>query len=231
MKGGGIHDIEAGGGSQLYPSMAEDPLFRWAFIRKVYAIISVQFILTAMVAAGVVYAPGLAEFFVGTTSGLVIYIIILISPFIIMCPLFAYRKHHPWNFILLALFTIAISFGKIVLEALILTSVVVVSLTLYTFWAARQGYDFSFLGPFLFAGMMVLLFFSLIQFFLPMGKLSVMIFGLLAALLFSTFIIYDTNNLIKNYSYDEYIAAAVALYMDIINLFLALLSILNAADS
>jgi len=53
--------------------------------------------------------------------------------------------------------------GKVILESVILTSVVVLSLTLYTFWAARKGYDFNFLGPFLFGALTVLIFFALIQ--------------------------------------------------------------------
>lgn len=53
--------------------------------------------------------------------------------------------------------------GKIILEAVILTAVVVVSLTLFTFWAAKRGYDFNFLGPFLFGAVMVLVVFSFIQ--------------------------------------------------------------------
>lgn len=53
--------------------------------------------------------------------------------------------------------------GKVILESVILTAVVVVSLTLYTFWAARRGHDFSFLGPFLFAALMILIVFALIQ--------------------------------------------------------------------
>ena len=53
--------------------------------------------------------------------------------------------------------------GKVILESAILTTVVVVSLTLYTFWAARRGHDFNFLGPFLFAGIMIIMVFALIQ--------------------------------------------------------------------
>ena len=60
-----------------------------------------------------------------------------------------------WQFVMCA--------GKIILEAAILTAVVVVSLTAYTFWAAKRGHDFNFLGPFLFAAIMVLMVFSLIQ--------------------------------------------------------------------
>lgn len=47
--------------------------------------------------------------------------------------------------------------GAIVLEALVLTSAVVASLTAYTFWASKKGKDFSFLGPVLFTGLIVLL--------------------------------------------------------------------------
>ena len=58
-----------------------------------------------------------------------------------------------------------------------------------------------------------------------------MIYGGLSAILFSGYIVYDTDNLIKRFSYDEYIWASVSLYLDIINLFLSLLSLLSAADN
>jgi protein lifeguard len=72
---------------------------------------------------------------------------------------------------------------------------------------------------------------SAAQIFFPLGKISVMIYGGLASLIFCGYIIYDTDNIIKRYTYDEYIWAAVALYLDIINLFLALLELLRAAYS
>ncbi|PNX97580.1 bi1-like protein, partial [Trifolium pratense] len=109
--------------------------------------------------------------------------------------------------------------GKIILESVVLTAAVVVSLTLYTFWAARKGHDFSFLGPFLFGALIVLIVFGLIQILYPLGKLSHMIYGCVGAIIFCGYIVYDTNNLIKKYSYDEFIWASVALYLDVINLF------------
>lgn len=53
--------------------------------------------------------------------------------------------------------------AMIVMEAALLTGVVTGSLTIYTFWAVKRGSDFSFLGPFLFASLMVMLLFSIIQ--------------------------------------------------------------------
>ncbi|KAF7818355.1 BI1-like protein [Senna tora] len=234
-------DVEAGGARPLYPMMLESPELRWSFIRKVYSIITLQLLATVVVASIVVTVRPIATFFVSTSAGLALYIILIITPFIVMCPLFYYHQKHPVNYLLLGVFTVSLAFavgltcaftsGKVILEAAILTAVVVISLTLYTFWAARRGQDFNFLGPFLFGAVVVLMVFALIQILFPLGKISVMIYGCLAAIIFCGYIVYDTDNLIKRYSYDEYIWAAVSLYLDIINLFLSLLTIFRAADS
>ncbi|PWZ58727.1 BI1-like protein [Zea mays] len=235
-------DAETGQAARpLYPMMLEDPRLRWAFIRKVYSILSIQMLLTVAVAAVVVYVRPVALFFVSTAAGFGLYIFLIILPFIVLCPLYYYYQRHPVNLLLLGLFTVAISFavgltcaftkGEVILESAVLTAVVVLSLTAYTFWAAKRGHDFNFLGPFLFAAVMILMLFALIQLFFPLGRISLMIYGGLAALIFCGYIIYDTDNLIKRYSYDEYVWAAVALYLDVINLFLSLVTLFRAADS
>lgn len=234
------NDLEAGA-RPLYPTMMESPELRWAFIRKIYSILTLQLLLTIAVAAVVVAVRPIAVFFATTAAGLALYIVLIIMPFIVLCPLYYYHQRHPLNYFLLGLFTVGLAFvvgltcaftsGKVILESVILTTAVVVSLTLYTFWAASRGHDFNFLGPFLFGAVFVLILFALIQMLFPLGKISVMIYGCLASIIFSGYIIYDTDNLIKRYSYDEYIWAAVALYIDIINLFLSLLTCFRVADA
>ncbi|CAF2141362.1 hypothetical protein BRARA_B02623 [Brassica rapa] len=234
-------DLEAGGGSRsrpLYPTMHETPELRWGFIRKVYSIIAFQLLATIAVSATVVTVRPIALFFATTGAGLGLYIVIIITPFIVLCPLYYYHQKHPVNYLLLGVFTLALAFvvgltcaftnGKVILESAILTTVVVLSLTVYTFWAAKRGYDFNFLGPFLFGALIVLVVFAMIQVFFPLGRTSVMIYGFLASVIFCGYIVYDTDNLIKRYTYDEYIWAAVSLYLDIINLFLSLLTIFRA---
>lgn len=49
------------------------------------------------------------------------------------------------------------------LQALVLTAAVVCSLTGYTFWAAKKGKDFGFLGPVLFASLVGIVFAGLLQ--------------------------------------------------------------------
>lgn len=53
--------------------------------------------------------------------------------------------------------------GRVILEAASVTAVLVVSLTLYTFWAASRGHDFQFLGPFLFCSLVALICFGIIR--------------------------------------------------------------------
>ena len=54
-----------------------------------------------------------------------------------------------------------------------------------------------------------------------------MIYALLGAVLFSAYVVFDTFELIKRHSVDEYVWASVGLYLDILNLFLRLLDILG----
>merc|ERR1711915_977008 len=117
--------------------------------------------------------------------------------------------------------------GAIVLEALVITAAVTVSLTAYTFVGVKKGQDFGYLGPMLFAGLLTLIVGGFLQLFFPMGSFTHFLFALAGAGIFSMYIVYDTNELIKRYSVDEYVWASVGLYLDIINLFIRLMEILN----
>jgi len=229
-------DIEEG---TLYPGIGygENQL-RWGFIRKVYGILTAQLLLTTLVSsATVLYAP-LNDLLRGN-SALLLFLVFL--PFILLWPLYVYQKKHPINLVFLGLFTSIISLtvgvscantdGKIVLEALVLTSAVVTALTGYTFWASKKGKDFSYLGQLLFTSLFVLLLTGFLQAFYPLGSTSSAIYGALGAIVFSGYIIYDTDNLIKRFTYDEYIWASVTLYLDILNLFLTILRMLRQGDN
>ncbi|KAG2239229.1 hypothetical protein Bca4012_023987 [Brassica carinata] len=232
-------DIESGvviggGKEELDPKMTmESPKLRWAFIRKVYAVLTLQLIVTVGVSSVVYFVSDISDFITTTTPGLVVFFVSLLLPLLMLWPLIVFAEKHPVNLVILMLFTLTISFavglccsfakGRIVLEAAILTATMVVGLTIYTFWAVRRGYDFSFLAPFLFGSLLIVLVFTLIQIFHPLGKITSMIFSCLASVLFCGYIVYDTNQLIKKLNDDEYIRAAISLYLDVINLFVQLL--------
>lgn len=236
-KSKGDFDIEQG--NLLYPGIGygENEL-RWGFIRKVYGILAAQILLTTVVSAFTVLYLPLNQLLRGN-SGLLIFLCFL--PFVLMWPLHVYQQRHPLNFVFLGLFTASLSLtvgvtcanteGRIVLEALILTAAVVSALTGYTFWASKKGKDFSFLGPILFTSLIVLLLTSFMQIFFPLGSTTTAVFSAFGAIIFSGYIIYDTENLIKRFTYDEYIWASVHLYLDILNLFLTILQMLRQGDN
>lgn len=91
------------------------------------------------------------------------------------------------------------------------------------------------MGGMLFVALIVLIVCSLIAIFIP-GKITVILISSAGALLFSIYLIYDTQMMMGGthkyaISPEEYIFAALALYMDIINIFLYILSIIGASKN
>lgn len=86
--------------------------------------------------------------------------------------------------------------------------------------------DFSFMGKFLFIGLIVILVASLANLFFQIPVLSLTISGV-AVLLFSAYILYDISQIIHG-GETNYIMATLSLYLDIYNIFINLLNILMA---
>ena len=83
------------------------------------------------------------------------------------------------------------------------------------------------MSGFLMTGLIVVIVVGLLNmFFIQSGEMRFMMSGA-SVLLFSGFILYDTSNILRYYGTDEYVSATLALYLDILNLFIALLSILG----
>ena len=233
---GNKYDIESGSSGQLYPGMQENPQLRWGFIRKVYSILCVQLLITFGAAIAMTLVQPVKDF-MHTKQGMYCMIAAIVLTVILLLVMLCVKQRHPWNYVVLFLFTFAMAFmigasctqrkGEAVLLAAGLTFLVTIALTLFTFAAAKRGADFSFLAPFLMCACLLLMAFGLMRLFLPFGQLGEQVIGCVGALVFSGFIIYDTDNLIKRFNYDQYIDAAMTLYLDIINLFLFILAVIG----
>lgn len=222
----------------LAPSMSKgENILRWGFIRKVYGIITAQLALTALVAGIMMANKPIAAFMKAAPA---LHIVITISSFACLFALYAYKDKHPTNLAILGLWTFLLSITvgtacsiyapAIVLQGLVITSGVVGGLTMYTFWAVRKGQDFTHWGSYLFAGVWCFFLWGVFQMFFPHSEAGRTIYALLGTLLFSLYLVYDTNMLITKHSVDDYIWASVELYLDIINLFMYILEILNRAQ-
>ncbi len=86
--------------------------------------------------------------------------------------------------------------------------------------------DFSFMGKFLFIGLILLIIASLANIFFAIPALSLTI-SAIAVLIFSAYILYDISQIIHG-GETNYVMATVALYLDIYNIFVNLLNLLMA---
>ena len=86
--------------------------------------------------------------------------------------------------------------------------------------------DFSFLGNFLFVGLILLLVASLANMFFQIPALALALSGV-SVLIFSGYILFDVSRIVQG-GETNYVMATLALYLDIYNLFLNLLSLLMA---
>lgn len=86
--------------------------------------------------------------------------------------------------------------------------------------------DFSFMGKFLFIGLIMLIVASLANIFFQIPALSLTI-SAIAVMLFSAYILFDVSRIV-NGGETNYVMATLALYMNIYNLFISLLQLLMA---
>jgi modulator of FtsH protease len=88
--------------------------------------------------------------------------------------------------------------------------------------------DFSFLGGMLFVGLVLLLLASVVSMFFHVPGMQLAL-AAVSALIFSGYILYDTSEIVHG-GETNYILATVNLYLDILNLFLALLRLVGATS-
>ena len=102
------------------------------------------------------------------------------------------------------------------------TGIIFLGLSAYAMTTKR---DFSFMGGFLFAGMMVLVIAMLANIFLEMPALAMAVSGGII-LVMSGFILFDTSRIV-NGGETNYIMATYGLYLSIFNIFISLLNLLG----
>lgn len=212
---------------------------RHQFIMKVYAILMCMLSVTIGVSALFMLHEDVHKWVENRTTGLLIFSFVFVFVFIgiILCIPQA-RYNFPVNFICLSIVTLLFSIiigiavmpydPHIVFMALITTLLITLILSLF---ACQTKYDFTGAGPYLLAVLLGLIFLGVINIFVQDKFLQTLI-SAVAVIIFSCYIVYDTQLIVKgNHSFsiqtNEYIFGALSLYLDIINLFLNLLTLMS----
>ena len=205
---------------------------RATLVRRTYGLVFISIIVTAV---GVAFCLSQPTVFQAVAQ----------HPFITMIAMFAplwmamkARQEFPKNIVLTLLFTfiegifiapfLALAESRtpgIIGQAGILTFSTFGVLSLYAMVSKR---DFSAWGSFFIVGLWVLIATSLLNFFFQSAIGSVWIAGA-TVLVFSGLLVFDTWRILRSgqYGADDYVPAAVNIYLDLLNLFLAIISLLG----
>jgi hypothetical protein len=217
------------------------------FIKKVYLILMTQLSVTFGVVAFFLFCQPVREWVQRNNwFYYCAYGVFLVTYITLVC-CDSVRRRWPSNIICLAIFTLAFSYmaGTIssfystesVLIALGITAAVCLAISLF---AIQTKIDFTMCSGLLFALCMTLMFFGLacMIFYLVAGPSRILqcVYGGLAALVFSLFLVFDTQMVVvggqkRKYelSAEEHIYGALQLYLDIVYLFLIVLSLFGGA--
>jgi modulator of FtsH protease len=116
--------------------------------------------------------------------------------------------------------------GQVVMLALAATGATFLALSA---WALTTKRNFSFMGGFLFAGMVVALLAGLAAVFLQLPTLALVV-SAMVALLSAGLILFETSRIVHG-GETNYVLATVGLYVSIFNLFTSLLGLLGLGGS
>jgi len=233
------------GSDEPMPGMGgfDDKAIRRGFIRKVYGILMLQLLLTGAIIATFLYVHPVRLY---VQRNMWVYFTsmgIMLVCLIAMACCESVRRKAPTNFIFLGVFTFCegIMLGTVatyydvdaVLIAVGITCGVTFALTVFAF---QTKWDFTNCGGMLCAVLVIFILAGLCLSFMPQTKWTMIGYGSAGALIFSLYIVYDTQLMLGgkhkySLSPEEYVFASLNLYLDVINLFLYILMIVGGSRS
>ncbi|XP_020793024.2 protein lifeguard 1 [Boleophthalmus pectinirostris] len=219
-------------------SSFSDSNIRRGFIKKVYLILMLQLLVTVGIICAFLYWSELRDWtwhnswFSYTMMAVVLVLVVALS----CCD--NLRRQVPLNFIALGLFTVAegLMLGSVaafydaeaVLWAMLATALVSLALSLFAF---QSKWDFTMLNGSLWVLLWTLFSFGLLCAILR-SQYVYIAYACLGTLVFSLYLVFDTQLIIGGkhrnaVSPEEYVFAALNLYLDIVSLFLLLLQLIG----
>jgi len=215
---------------------------RLGFIRKVYSILSVQLVIT-MAIIGIFTLDSVKRYSADNPYLWIMAMVIMFVSLITLACCEGVRRKTPHNFIFLGLFTLAEGFmlGTVtaryradeVLMAVGVCAAIVLALTIFAF---QTKIDFTAMGGVLIAVLVCFVLFGLIAAFFPASRTLNLVYAGIGTIIFSLYIVYDTQLMVGgshkySLSPEEYVFASLNLYLDIVNLFMYILSIIGNSRS
>ncbi|XP_031153971.1 protein lifeguard 1 [Sander lucioperca] len=217
----------------IVSSSFNDKTVRRAFVRKVFSILTLQLLFTFGVVCVFTFSSVIKE---AVQANMWVYlssviIFLVVATALSCCKSFSRR--HPWNIVGLVVVTLSLSYMVGTTASFYNTTAVVItmgatlaiSVAIIAF-SAQTRYDFTICY-----GVLLILVVDMIMFgffcTFYYSYITDIVYGCLGALLYSLFLMVDCQLMMGKMSYrldpEEYINAALMLYLDIVLIFLYLL--------
>lgn len=203
---------------------------RATLVRRTYTLVFVSVLVTMMGAAFGLSQPRIMQ---AVAEHQILMFLLMLAPlFLAMRARTAFPANIGFTLVFTFLEGIWISpllfyYGRmapgIISQAALLTGSTFAVLTAYA-WLSRR--DFSAWGGFLTVGVWVLIATSVVNIFWRNEGASLWI-AAVGVLIFSGLLIFDTWRLKNQFGPDDYVQAAVAIYLDLLNMFLFILRLLG----
>lgn len=220
-------------------SFFESKQIRHNFIKKVYSLLTVQLLITVAIVALFAVHPDVHNWAVTNrwfhTAAFVVSFVMLIA---ITC-MGNLRRKHPHNLFVLFAFTIAEALMLAAVTVMFKTNTIMIAGAIttaiclaLTLFALQTRWDFTAKSGIMLVILMVATLALLIGLLLPPNRMFILVMSCIMALIMGIFLVIDTQMIVGGthkiqMSPEEYVFAAINLYLDIINMFLYILMILG----
>ncbi|XP_046651109.1 protein lifeguard 1-like [Daphnia pulicaria] len=243
MDGGA--DLEPGEPGDAAAFSYTEQSIRKAFVRKVYAILMLQLVITLTAIFLFVYEPNINSYFRKSPENWLIAVVIAwclglaLSIVLVCCS--RIRRRWPVNMILLVrLFTIcegivigAMSSTKRSEDVIIAVYICMAVCLALTNFAMQTEWDFTNCGRILITGLIVLVIFGIVAVYIP-GKVYDLVEASMGAILFSVYLVYNTQMAFGGKqlatSPEEYVLAANSIYVDILNIYIFIVDLVRLSN-
>lgn len=217
----------------LSSSSFDDRTVRRGFVRKVFCILTLQLLFTFSVVCVFTFSSVVKEAVQNNREAYLSSFIVFIVVAIALSCCKSFSRRHPWNIVGLALVTLSLSymvgtaasFHNTTAVVITMGTTLAISLAIIAF-SAQTRYDFTICsGVLLILAVDLIMFGFLCSFY--SSYISEVSYGCLGALLYALFLMIDCQLMMGRMSYrldpEEYINAALMIYLDIVTIFLCLL--------
>ncbi|XP_077993863.1 protein lifeguard 2-like [Glandiceps talaboti] len=214
-----------------------DKTVRRTFIRKVYITLTIQLLVTFGIVCIFTFVPEVKTWVQANTGFYIASYVVFLVVYIILACVVSLRRRHPINIIMLGILTLSLSYmtgtiasyydSKAVVICIFITLGVCIGVTIF---CMQTKFDFTKLIGVAFMLGLALLLFGFLSIF-TWRNISDTLIGFVAALLFVLWLAIDTQMILGGkkfeYSPEEYVFAAMNLYIDIVYIFLIILALVG----